>query len=113
MDRITSVFKTLKPWNAQKAFQTEHAKHNGTPAILETVPELQVPWLELGSSAWNAIAKIIKAYQDNSRIVEHACRCSRYIIRSMGWQSVKLVNDLAGLVSDILVSFDLNLHGIF
>uniref|UniRef100_A0AC34GR35 Importin N-terminal domain-containing protein n=1 Tax=Panagrolaimus sp. ES5 TaxID=591445 RepID=A0AC34GR35_9BILA len=110
LDRITSVFKTLKPWNAQKAFQVEHARHNGTPAMLETIPELQVPWLELGRKIWNAISATIEAYQDSSRIVEHACRCSRYLIRSMGMQSVRFVNDLATLIVKV---YDAHPHSCF
>uniref|UniRef100_A0A7E4VZI7 Importin N-terminal domain-containing protein n=1 Tax=Panagrellus redivivus TaxID=6233 RepID=A0A7E4VZI7_PANRE len=96
LDRVTAVFKALKPWNNQLAFQEEHNKTNGAP---DQIPPC--PWVTLGTQVCQSVALAIQAYQDNYRIVEHACRCSRYIIRSMGIQAVMFVGELATLTLQV------------
>lgn len=95
----------MKPWNLQQAFKDEAQFHNVTPFTYETVPSLQVPWLDLGGRIWEAVGIALEAYQSSFRTAEHCCRCYRYLIRSMGPQSVIFVNNLASLVRFVITDF--------
>ncbi|GMR34304.1 hypothetical protein PMAYCL1PPCAC_04499, partial [Pristionchus mayeri] len=83
IDRIASVFREVQPWMAQD--------HGNRPA----------PWLELALGLWTPLSQAFKAYEDNTRMVEHICRSIRFLVRSLGVQSQGIVQPLVSQMVEV------------
>lgn len=118
LDRLSAIFRILHPWNRQADFNgkvTRTFGQNGfdlndnnnnddslTPRnrnSLTTDPV--VPWLEQSTSIMQTLSSTLHSYQTNQRVQEHACRAIRFIIRSMGVQSIVFIEPLANQIVEI------------
>jgi len=80
----------LKPWQCQRAFVEEMEKKG-----MGDFQPPEAPWLPLTTQVWRIISAILENFKDQLRVVEHACRAIRFLIRSMGIQSIIFVEELA------------------
>lgn len=80
-------------------FLNLHTFQNNSNANGNQIP---CPWLELSTNLWKTLSTTLEHYQSELRVVEHCCRAVRFIIRSMGIQSVVFVEELAHQVGNIL-----------
>ncbi|KAL3091604.1 hypothetical protein niasHT_024186 [Heterodera trifolii] len=95
LDRIADVWRTLRPWQQQLAYKQMANEQQQIP------PEC--PWLSLCSNAMECSLATLQRHQSQQRVVEHACRTIRFLIRSMGAQSVVFIEPVA---SQIMLTFN-------
>lgn len=58
----------------------------------------EAPWLQLTIRIWQTVSQTLQHFKQQTRVAEHACRTIRFIIRSMGIQSIVFISDLANQV---------------
>ncbi|KAI1711641.1 exportin 1-like protein domain-containing protein [Ditylenchus destructor] len=98
LDRLAGVFRVLKPWQSQKDFKRLTGQ-TGAKAVSVTDPE--APWLNLATRVWKVVSSTMEQFQQKERIVEKCCRTIRFVIRSMGIQSIIFIGELADQVKRI------------
>ncbi|CAD5210039.1 unnamed protein product [Bursaphelenchus okinawaensis] len=93
LDRITCVYRVLKPWSEQQDFKNR--------VQLERHQQIPVAWYEHSVTVARQISEVFKTFKDDYRIMEHSCRAVRFVVRSMGWQSINFIPDLAHQLVEI------------
>lgn len=64
--------------------------------------DVPVPWLDSVNIVWPMLLAVCTKFEKNIRIIEHYCRAVRFIIRSLGVQSIVFVEQL---VSQVLLPY--------
>uniref|UniRef100_A0A183CJS8 FAT domain-containing protein n=1 Tax=Globodera pallida TaxID=36090 RepID=A0A183CJS8_GLOPA len=90
LDRLAGVWRILLPWQQQLAYKQMANERQEMP------PEC--PWLTLCSNAMESALTTLQRHQSEQRVVEHSCRTIRFLIRSMGVQSVVFIEPLASQI---------------
>ncbi|VDD89398.1 unnamed protein product [Enterobius vermicularis] len=90
IDRIAAIFRQLQPWQSQPAKSTS-PNNNVAP----------VPFLDTVNKVWPVLSMALNKFEDNTRVVEHLCRTIRFLIRSLGVQSIIFVDPLVHQMIDI------------
>uniref|UniRef100_A0A914HD50 Exportin-1/Importin-beta-like domain-containing protein n=1 Tax=Globodera rostochiensis TaxID=31243 RepID=A0A914HD50_GLORO len=90
LDRLAGVWRILLPWQQQLAYKQMANEGQELP------PEC--PWLTLCSNAMECALTTLQRHQSEQRVVEHSCRTIRFLIRSMGAQSVVFIEPLASQI---------------
>ncbi|KAI6227965.1 Transportin-3 [Aphelenchoides besseyi] len=87
LDRITCIYRMLKPWQEQASYRQECEKvqHKNVPAA----------WFDHSVNVWRKLSEVFKHFLKSTRIMEHCCRTTRFVIRSMGTQSSVFIVQLA------------------
>ncbi|KAI6194285.1 CDK-activating kinase assembly factor MAT1 [Aphelenchoides besseyi] len=108
LDRITCIYRMLKPWQDQASYRQECEKvqHKNVPAA----------WFDHSVNVWRKLSEVFKHFLKSTRIMEHCCRTTRFVIRSMGTQSsvfiVQLAEQLVSIYAHCPHSCILYLSGI-
>jgi len=87
LDRITCIYRMLKPWQDQAAYR-QFVQHNGNA-------DVPAAWYEHSVKVWQNLSATFDRFKSSSRIMEHCCRTTRFVIRSMGTQSIVFIEELA------------------
>ncbi|KAI6184207.1 Transportin-3 [Aphelenchoides bicaudatus] len=74
-----------KPWQDQLAYQ--HGFNNGAA-------ELPAAWYDHSVRVWHALSATFEQFKSTLRVMEHCCRTTRFVIRSMGTQSIVFIEEL-------------------
>uniref|UniRef100_A0A1I7XTW7 Importin N-terminal domain-containing protein n=1 Tax=Heterorhabditis bacteriophora TaxID=37862 RepID=A0A1I7XTW7_HETBA len=90
IDRIATIFKEIRPWCGGKS-KGNVQNGNSSPA----------PWLDIATALYHVLSASLKKYEAVGRTVEHACRSIRFLVRSLGVQSIGLVEPLVTQMMDI------------
>ncbi|VDO65604.1 unnamed protein product [Haemonchus placei] len=98
IDRIATIFREVRPWNG-----------GGMKSMNGNVSE-QAPWLDIAQELYGVLSEALKRYESTSRVVEHCCRSIRFIVRSLGVQSIGFVEPLITQMMDI---FSRHQHSCF
>uniref|UniRef100_A0A915DPC3 Uncharacterized protein n=1 Tax=Ditylenchus dipsaci TaxID=166011 RepID=A0A915DPC3_9BILA len=98
LDRLAAIYRVLSPWQKQDAYLriVNQQQTNGVSAQMPTAP-----WLELSSRVWKVVSVTLDQFQENQRIVEKCCRTVRFLVRSMGIQSIVFIEQLAHQMMEI------------
>ncbi|KAK6028167.1 CDK-activating kinase assembly factor MAT1 [Ostertagia ostertagi] len=98
IDRIATIFREVRPWNGA-----------GSKSMNGNASE-QAPWLDIATQLYGVLSESLKRYESTSRVVEHCCRSIRFIVRSLGVQSIGFVEPLITQMMDI---FSRHQHSCF
>uniref|UniRef100_A0A0N5B0K8 Xpo1 domain-containing protein n=1 Tax=Syphacia muris TaxID=451379 RepID=A0A0N5B0K8_9BILA len=89
IDRIAAIFRQLEPWQ------------NQTAKFAESNSLATVPFLDTVKKVWSIMSTALYKFEKSTRIVEHLCRTIRFLIRSLGVQSIIFLEQLVGQMIDI------------
>uniref|UniRef100_A0A914R1P1 Uncharacterized protein n=1 Tax=Parascaris equorum TaxID=6256 RepID=A0A914R1P1_PAREQ len=95
IDRIAAVFRQVQPWQKQVANPKNSQQKGDTEDVL-------VPWLDSVNIVWPVLSAVCTKYEKHIRIIEHCCRAVRFLIRSLGVQSIVFVEQL---VTQVLLPY--------
>lgn len=95
LDRITCVYRVLKPWHDQRDYRQSAANSQ--------VPHISAPWTEHSVKVAETINLVFNTFKEHARVMEHCCRAVRFVVRSMGEQSVNFIPQLVQQVSNQLL----------
>ncbi|VDM57658.1 unnamed protein product [Angiostrongylus costaricensis] len=98
IDRIATIFREVRPWNG------------GSLKTVNSIASDAAPWLDIATKLYEVLSETLKRYESTSRIVEHCCRSIRFIVRSLGMQSIGFVEPLITQMMDI---FSRHQHSCF
>ncbi|KHN71510.1 Transportin-3, partial [Toxocara canis] len=98
IDRIAAVFRQVQPW------QKQVANPKNSQLKREAVEDAPVPWLDSVNIVWPVLSAVCTKYEKHVRIIEHCCRAVRFLIRSLGVQSIDFVEQLVPQVVILLHS---------
>lgn len=87
LDRITCVYRVLKPWRDQRDYRYTLSDTQNA--------NISAPWTEHSLEVAKTISMAFNAFKPHVRIMEHCCRAVRFVVRSMGKQSVNFIPQLA------------------
>ncbi|CAD5215243.1 unnamed protein product [Bursaphelenchus xylophilus] len=87
LDRITCVYRVLKPWTEQDDFKSRR--------LNQQEEQIPVAWYEHSVGVARQLSTVFNTFKDDVRVMEHCCRSVRFVVRSMGWQSINFIPDLA------------------
>ncbi|KAK6737934.1 hypothetical protein RB195_020183 [Necator americanus] len=90
IDRIATIFREVRPWNGGN-LRTANSAASADAA----------PWLDIATALYKVLSEALKRYESTSRVVEHCCRSIRFIVRSLGVQSIGFVEPLITQMMDI------------
>ncbi|VDK43028.1 unnamed protein product [Anisakis simplex] len=97
IDRIAAVFRQVQPWHKQDANPAKNSHTKG-----ERLADVAaVPWLDSVNVIWPVLSAVFNHYEKHIRIIEHCCRAVRFLIRSLGVQSMVFVEQLVAQMVDI------------
>nr|CAD2188545.1 unnamed protein product [Meloidogyne enterolobii] len=85
LDRLSSVWRILKPWEIQLEYKKGSQKQ-------------ECPWLPLCTRVVQCTLVTLQQQQEKQRVIEHCCRTIRFLIRSMGQQSIVFIEPLANQI---------------
>uniref|UniRef100_F1KRX1 Transportin-3 n=1 Tax=Ascaris suum TaxID=6253 RepID=F1KRX1_ASCSU len=94
IDRIAAVFRQVQPWQKQVANPKNSQPKGDAEDVL-------VPWLDSVNIVWPVLSAVCTKYEKHIRIIEHCCRAVRFLIRSLGVQSIVFVEQLVTQMVDI------------
>lgn len=97
LDRITCMYRMLKPWKEQaacKQVQTLIIQRQPSHALQAAATE-PIAWFEHSVVVWRKLAEVFDRFANNTRVMEHCCRTTRFVIRSMSTQSSIFIGELA------------------
>ncbi|MFH4980451.1 hypothetical protein AB6A40_007160 [Gnathostoma spinigerum] len=94
IDRIAAVFRFVQPWHDQPA-NPKNAKAD------DNSDSSPVPWIDTANHAWLVLSPVCRKYEKNPRVIERCCRTIRFLIRSLGLQSMVFVEQLVSQMVDI------------
>ncbi|KAK5978404.1 hypothetical protein GCK32_004583 [Trichostrongylus colubriformis] len=97
IDRIATIFREVRPWNGSAKSMNGNASE-------------QAPWLEIATQLYGVLSESLKRYESTSRVVEHCCRSIRFIVRSLGVQSIGFVEPL---ITQMMEIFSRHQHSCF
>ncbi|VDL71351.1 unnamed protein product [Nippostrongylus brasiliensis] len=89
IDRIATIFREVRPWNG------------GALKTVNSNPSEQAPWLDIATELYGVLSESLKRYENVARVVEHCCRSIRFIVRSLGIQSIGFVEPLITQMMDL------------
>uniref|UniRef100_A0A0K0D4I6 Xpo1 domain-containing protein n=1 Tax=Angiostrongylus cantonensis TaxID=6313 RepID=A0A0K0D4I6_ANGCA len=98
IDRIATIFREVRPWNG------------GSLKTVNSIASDAAPWLDIATKLYEVLSEALKRYESTSRVVEHCCRSIRFIVRSLGMQSIGFVEPLITQMMDI---FSRHQHSCF
>ncbi|VDP27288.1 unnamed protein product [Heligmosomoides polygyrus] len=99
IDRIATIFREVRPWSGGTS------KTSGGNAL-----DQAAPWLDIATELYGVLSESLKRYEGAARVVEHCCRSIRFIVRSLGVQSIGFVEPLITQMMDI---FSRHQHSCF
>ncbi|VDM45488.1 unnamed protein product [Toxocara canis] len=99
IDRIAAVFRQVQPW------QKQVANPKNSQLKREAVEDAPVPWLDSVNIVWPVLSAVCTKYEKHVRIIEHCCRAVRFLIRSLGVQSIDFVEQLVPQMVDIYMRY--------
>ncbi|EYC43438.1 hypothetical protein Y032_0494g2462 [Ancylostoma ceylanicum] len=99
IDRIATIFREVRPWNGGNLRNVNSAASTDT-----------APWLDIATELYKVLSEALKNYEGTARVVEHCCRSIRFIVRSLGVQSIGFVEPLITQMMDI---FSRHQHSCF
>ncbi|KJH52581.1 hypothetical protein DICVIV_01166 [Dictyocaulus viviparus] len=98
IDRIATIFREVRPWNG------------GNLKTVNSIASDAAPWLDIATKLYEVLSETLTRYESASRVVEHCCRSIRFIVRSLGLQSIGFVEPLITQMMDI---FSRHQHSCF
>ncbi|KAJ1353594.1 hypothetical protein KIN20_010249, partial [Parelaphostrongylus tenuis] len=110
IDRIATIFREVRPWNGGNLDRgilriTLYSRKTANSVASDTAP-----WLDIATKLYEVLSEALKRYESTSRVVEHCCRSIRFIVRSLGLQSIGFVEPLITQMMDI---FSRHQHSCF
>ncbi|TMS34710.1 hypothetical protein L596_002246 [Steinernema carpocapsae] len=93
LDRLAVIYRYLKPLEDQRGVIAANGIHDGV-------------WTTITGSL-TALLRTMRFFAGNTKVVEHACRAIRFVIRSVGYHpkfSLEAVGNLAGVMVELYPS---------